>query len=252
MRIRRVLPDQADLDPVDALANLNLQALAPPDRPYVVANMVSSADGRATVGGRSGPLGTEADRAVFHSLRAQVDAVMAGTGTLRVERYGRIIREPEVRAARERAGLPGDALAVVVSRSGVLPLDIPLFAEPEQPVAIFVSAEPPPLDVDAQVTVTRLPAGASPLTAAFASLRSDFGVRALLCEGGPTVLGAMLEEDLVDELFLTLSPLLAGGAPAKHVVEGPPLSDAPIDLGLVELLESDDALFVRYRIKRPG
>jgi len=248
--IRRVLPDQADLDPVNPLANLDLQSLAPPDRPYVVANMVSSADGRATIGGRSSPLGSEADRAVFHSLRAQVDAVLAGTGTLRTERYGRIIRDAELRAERERAGLPGDALAVVVSRSGALPLDLPLFSEPEQPVAIFVSVEPPPIEVDAPVKVTRLPAGASPLTAAFANLRVDFGVRALLCEGGPTILGAMLDEDLVDELFLTLSPKLAGGAPAKHVVEGPPLSDAPIELAIVELLESGDTLFVRYRVKR--
>src|SRR5215475_14078108 len=61
------------------------------ERPYLLLNMVSTTDGRASIGGRSGPLGNRADRELFHALRARADAVMAGAGTVRVERYGRII-----------------------------------------------------------------------------------------------------------------------------------------------------------------
>src|SRR5205085_2515837 len=74
------------------------------DRPYLALNMVATADGRVTVGGRSGPIGNEADRALFHELRAQVDAVMAGAGTVRTERYGRIVRDPDRRARRAEGG----------------------------------------------------------------------------------------------------------------------------------------------------
>jgi riboflavin biosynthesis pyrimidine reductase len=75
------------------------------DRPYLVLNMVTTADGRVTIGGRSGPIGNEADKDLFHALRTRVDAVMVGAGTLRAEKYGRLVRKPERREARVRAGL---------------------------------------------------------------------------------------------------------------------------------------------------
>ena len=85
------------------------------------------------------------------------------------------------------------------------------------------------------------------MTSVAESLRRHHGVRSVLCEGGPTVLGALLEEDLVDELFLSLAPRLAGGGDAPTIVEGVSLAEL-VELEPVWVLESEGELFLRYRI----
>jgi riboflavin biosynthesis pyrimidine reductase len=229
MEIRRLLPDARAIEAERALDDLGLADHLPADRPYVVANMVASADGRATMDGASAKLSGPADRILFHALRGQVDAVLAGTGTLRVERYGRLIRDPERREARRARGLQPDPLAVVLTRSGDLP-DIGMLTDPEQPREIFVGE-------DAE------PAGA------LRRLREEHGVRSLLCEGGPSLLGSLLSAGLVDELFLALAPLVAGGH-GPTTVAGPPLHP-PVTMKLLHLLEHQDMLFMRYRIGMP-
>lgn len=208
------------------LDDMRLAELAPPDRPYVIANMVASADGRTTVEGRSAPLSDPADRLLFHALRRQVDAVLAGTGTLRAERYRRLVRQPERRAEREARGLQPDPVAVVLTRSGDLP-DIEMLTDPDQPRAIFAGEEADP-------------------TVAFRRLREEHGVRSLLCEGGAVLLGSLLRAALVDELFLCLAPVLAGGE-GQVTVAGPALHP-PVTLQLMHVLEHEDVLFMRYRI----
>ena len=86
-----------------------------PERPFTIANFVSSADGRATLDGRSAPLSSEGDRAMFHTLRERVDAVIAGTVTLRTERYGRMIRDPDARERRVKSGNDPEPLACVIT-----------------------------------------------------------------------------------------------------------------------------------------
>ncbi|CAA9526136.1 MAG: hypothetical protein AVDCRST_MAG30-3393, partial [uncultured Solirubrobacteraceae bacterium] len=103
--------------------------------------MVATVDGRASIGGRSGPIGSKADMRMFLELRAIVDAVLVGTGTLRAERYGRLVRDPDRRARRVAAGLAADPIALLVSRRLDLPWDAPLFAEPEQRVVIACAAD---------------------------------------------------------------------------------------------------------------
>lgn len=95
--MEELYPERRQIEPSEAYANLNLSELAPPDRPYVIANMIVSVDGRATLAGRSGGLGNEADRTVFLDLRTQTDAVMAGTATIAIEGYGPLVRSPERR-----------------------------------------------------------------------------------------------------------------------------------------------------------
>jgi len=209
-----------------ALDDLALADLAPPDRPYVVANMVASADGRSTVDGRSAPLSSPADRVLFHALRRQVDAVVAGTGTLRTERYRRLVRKPEDREDRAARGLAPDPLAVVLSRSGDFPADIEMLTDPEQPRAIFTGEEADP-------------------AAALRRLRSEHGVRSLLCEGGARLLGGLVRAGLVDELFLCLSPLLVSGE--EEVTLAGPALRPPVRLELVHVLEHEHVLFMRYR-----
>jgi riboflavin biosynthesis pyrimidine reductase len=229
MEIRRLIPDVRTLEAERAVDDLLLREAAPPDRPYVVANMVASADGRASADGASAPLSSPADRVLFHALRGQVDAVLAGTGTLRAERYRRLIRQPERREERRARGLQPDPLALVLSRSGDLP-DIELLTDPEQPRAVFTGDDADP-------------------ASALRRVRREHDVRSLLCEGGPTLLGSLLAGGLVDELFLALSPVVAGGD-GPTAVAGPPLHP-PVTLELLHLLEHDGMLFTRYRIGIP-
>src|SRR5947209_6737844 len=141
------------------ITSLNLVAEAGPHRPYTVVNFVASADGRAAFQGRSGQLGGLTDLAMFMGLRERVDAVFAGTGTMRSERYGRLVRNPERRRRRAAAGLRPDPLACLISRRGEVPLDIPLFEDPDSRVIVFTPAELDLSGIRAQVDVVRLDPG---------------------------------------------------------------------------------------------
>jgi len=221
-------------------------------RPFVMLNMVSTADGRATLGGRSGPIGGRADRELFHELRTTADGVMAGAGTVRAEGYGRITRgEARARRRRER-GLSEEPLACVVSASLSLPPDLPLLADPAARVVIVTpSAASLPASA-AHVDYVRAERdGRLDLPAALSELRQRLGVRTLLCEGGPHLNRDLLAAGLVDELFLSLSPKLAGGSGSVEedvrILAGPAL-EPPIELELLGALQSDSHLFMRYGV----
>jgi riboflavin-specific deaminase-like protein len=247
MDLWRIYPGGETLTAAGVMAGLGLADLAPPRRPYLVVNFVASADGKATFEGRSGKLGGDTDSALFHRLRTQVDAVLVGSGTLRAERYGRLVRDPELRAAREAEGLAPDPLACVVSRSLSLPLDIPLFQDPEQRMIVFTSSDERLEGAGPGVSVERLRAEELTMTRALEVLHARYAVRSVLCEGGPTVFGALLGEELVDELFLSLAPRIAGGGEAPTIVEGMPLAEL-LELELVWVLEAEGEMFIRYRI----
>ena len=248
MQLRRLDPDPAEVTPLEVAQSLRPAERAPAERPYLFANMVASADGRATLAGKSGGLGNEADRELFHALREQVDAVLVGSGTLRAERYGAFVRDDERRERREAAGLAPNPIGCVVTRSMNLPDDIPLFEDPGSTIAVYTSADAEPPDVAARLEVTRLPAEMLTMTTVLERLRADHGARSVLCEGGPTILGALVSEGLVDELFLSLAPCLVGGH-GLSVVEGPELPD-PAALDRAWVLEGDGVLFLRYLAKR--
>jgi riboflavin biosynthesis pyrimidine reductase len=224
-------------------------------RPRVILNMVSTADGHATLGGRSGPLSGPADRALFHALRLAVDGVMAGAATVRVERYGRIVPDESRRRLRLERGLSEEPLACIVSGRLALEGDIPLLAEPAARVVILTpsSASLPAGVAAAEVDYIRAARdGQLDLAAALTELRARFDVRTLLCEGGPHLNAQLLGAGLVDELFLSLSPLLAGGDPAAggealRILAGPEISP-PIALELRGVLEHDSGLFLRYGV----
>jgi riboflavin-specific deaminase-like protein len=247
MEFRQLLPEPVTVEVEPLLDSLNLGNQAPAGRPYTVVNFVASVDGRATLSGRSRGLGDDGDRAIFHGLRERVDAVLAGTGTLRAERYGRLLGKPERRERRVQRGLSPEPLACIVTRSGEVPIEIPLFAEPEAKVVVFAPIEIDTAACAAQVEVVRLDPSALTQTTVLRRLRSDFGVRVLLCEGGPTLFGALLQEATVDELFLTLAPKLAGGGRGPTISVGPELAD-PQDLELVWVLERNGSLYLRYSL----
>jgi riboflavin-specific deaminase-like protein len=248
VNLRRLLPEPGELTPEEATTGLRFGDLAPPDRPYLALNMVSTLDGRIAIGGRSGPIGDEADHELFHGLRTQADAVMVGAGTIRTERYGPIVRRPELRARREAEGLAADPLAVVVSARLALPPDLPLLQHPDCEVVILTASEDELPPTPARVHYLRGPAGAElELRPLLERLRSEYGVRSILCEGGPSLNESLVRERLVDELFLSIAPKLAGGPPLT-ILTGDPVQE-PIEAGLVSLLEHDGHLFGRYRLQ---
>jgi riboflavin biosynthesis pyrimidine reductase len=243
-RVERLEPGAAGTVE-ELLAEWRPRELAHDARPYAWANMVSTVDGRATLGGRSAALGDEADLAMLLELRTLADAVLIGPGTLRAEGYDRLVRDPARRARRAAAGQAEDPLAVVLSRGLEVPWDAGLFAAPDQPVLVYTGTpgEPPP-GLAAPVEVARLPQ-ATP-AAALAHLRAR-GVRALLCEGGPTLNRALLDAGLVDELFVTVAPLLTAGEDAPQIDAGP-LLGAPAELELRHVLRHGDELLLRYGV----
>ena len=220
---------------------------APDDRPFLLVNMIATADGRATVAGRTGPIANRADYELFHALRARVDAVMVGAETVRVEGYGRLIVEAEARAARERDGLARDPLAVLVTRSARLPGDVGLLAAPENPVVVLTpspDAELPPTRATVRYLRDELEAGVR-------RLRTELGVRSVLCEGGPALLGDLARAGLVDELHLVIAPMLAAGPDPLTIVAGAGI-DPPAALELLSIHESGGYLFLRYRVSPAG
>ncbi|HET9678447.1 MAG TPA: dihydrofolate reductase family protein [Solirubrobacterales bacterium] len=212
------------------------------DRPFVAMNFVTTLDGRATIEGRSGPIGSDADTAMLAGLRTRFDAVMIGAGTMRAERYGRLASKQETREKREQAGLAPEPLMVLVSGRLDLPWEAPLFEEGGE-ILVFTSSEAEPPDTTASVEVVRHE-GAVNFREAMRHLRRERGIRALLSEGGPHVHEQMQADGLVDDLFLTISPKLSGGE-APRILEGP--LPGVIGLELAWLLEEDGELFAHYR-----
>jgi riboflavin-specific deaminase-like protein len=223
-------------------------------RPYVMLNMATTLDGRATIDGRSGPIGNRADRELFHALRADVDAVMAGAGTVRVERYGRIIPNEATRERRRARGLEQEPLACIVSARLSLPDDLPLLNEPAARVVIVTPSAASLSGACAQLDYVRAASdGLLDLRAAMRELAERFGVRTLLCEGGPHLNGALLQAGLVDELFLSLAPKLTGGedvtGEALRMIAGATF-EQPRELELLGALENESHLFLRYGVPR--
>lgn len=223
--MRRLLPDPGPTTAAEQLAGYRPGEEAREERPAVAMNFVTTLDGRATIEGRSGPIGSDADTEMLVGLRKRFDAVMIGAGTMRAERYGPL----------------AERLMVLISGRLDLPWDAPLFTAGGK-VLIFTSSETEPPETATTVELVRHP-GAVNLVEAMRHLR-ERGVRALLCEGGPHLHEQMQADGLVDELFLTIAPKLSGGE-APRILEGP-LPEA-VGLELAWLLEEEGELFARYR-----
>jgi riboflavin biosynthesis pyrimidine reductase len=254
LRLRRLLPPGEPATVAEIVEDLGLweRPTLTAERPRVLLNMVSTADGRATVGGRSGPISNRADRELFHGLRSAVDAVLIGAATARVERYGRIIRDPAQRRLRAQRGLEEEPLACIVSGRLALGPEIPLLADPAARVAIVTSSAASLPASAAHVDYVRTQRdGALDLPAALGELRERFSVQSLLCEGGPRLSCELFAAGLVDELFLSVSPTLAGGEPTRgqalRILAGPEL-EPPVELELLGALESGSQLFLRYGV----
>lgn len=188
-------------------------------RPAVRVCMVQSLDGVIAIDGTSAALSGPADRAFYLACRSLADTVLVGAQTVRAEGYGPARLTPELIGARSRRGQPPLPRIAVVSRSLDLDPAIPFFtAAGERPYVITCAAAPADrrnaLAGVAEVIVTG--DADVDLEAALGALATD-GAHLVVAEGGPTLNGALLEAGLVDELCLSVAPMIAGDGPRLAV-----------------------------------
>jgi riboflavin biosynthesis pyrimidine reductase len=206
--------------------------------------MIASVDGRATIDGRAGKLGHPEDRALLRELRAGADAVLVGERTLAIERYASLL-DDDHREQRRAAGLPESPLLATVSRRLTLsPADIPLFDEEGARIAVYSEREGELAPCGADVVVHGLGEGRVDFGRLLAHLHEHYGVQAVACEGGPTLLREMVAQRCVDELWLTVSPVLVAGD-GPTTLSGIQLAE-PHGMRLADALRADDHLFLRY------
>ncbi|MFC5501480.1 pyrimidine reductase family protein [Lysinimonas soli] len=235
-RIDRLWPDAAeDLSDEEVLAGLG---------PGVHVNFVSSIDGAATRDARSGGLSSDADRRHFELLRRSCDVVLVGAGTVRVEGYGAMRVSPASARWRLENGLfEHPVLAMVTERLDLDPASSLFTDAPRRPIVITSSSAPGRDAFSRAADLVVAGEERVDLGLALSALR-DRGLTRVLCEGGPSLFGSMLEADLVDDLFLTISPTLEAGN-AVRIAHGP--SAASRSMELVHVLRSGDELLLRYR-----
>ncbi len=223
--------------------------------------MVASLDGKASVDGKAGAIGSQTDRTLMRSLRARADAVMIGAGTLRAEKLRLDVPE-DLAKARASRGLEPQPLAVLVTTSGDVPLGANLVGSSPENLLIVASSEIPKerfasLSSHAVVELVTEETPPTPADAgldlgrALEALKGRYGVGVLLVEGGPALNHSLISSGLADELFLTLAPKVLGGEAPESltVVEGPLLRPRGIAPKLVSVHLCDDELFLRYALR---
>ena len=186
--LEQLYPQRRELPVADAYGELGLSERAHADRPYVIANMVASVDGRATLHGRSGTR-SEADKQIFLDLRTQTDAVMAGPATIAIENYGPLIKSDERKERRREGARAGTARGDRHAIDGAAGpgTSVP---GPGSRIVVLTNSDRDPPPCPAQLTVERVPGDPIDLVAGLGRLRAAHGVRSLLHEGGPTLLAA--------------------------------------------------------------
>lgn len=217
--------------------------------PWLRVNFVTSLDGAVELEGRSAGLSSGTDKRVFAILRMLCDALVVAAGTLRRECYRGLRLDPARRAWRREQGLPEYPTLVVVSASLDLDPGAPAFADaPVRPLVLTHRRAVPPAGLTDVAELLRYGDTEVDLAAGLAELRRR-GLAQLLCEGGPQLFGALTRADLVDELCLTVSPLLAGPG-ADRISTGP--GSPPRRMALRHVLTADDGTLLLRHTRSAG
>lgn len=242
--MRSMLPVAGEVDFGKMVEELLRSPPLPGGRPYVACNFISTLDGRATMHGRTEQLGFKTDARVVMRLRTFADAVIVGAGTMRVERYDRMLPVARLRQYREQIGLAEDPLTVIVTDSMKLPWDAGLFTDGYGDVLLATSSAISPPATQTHVDVLRQSGGID-FAALLVHLHRRWGIRSIVCEGGPTMLSGLTNAGLVDDLFLTLNPVLVGDS-ERGLIRGGLRSPVPARLAWV--LEAEGELFTRWHV----
>jgi riboflavin biosynthesis pyrimidine reductase len=244
--VRQLLPDLLEDPDVDELYAGD-ERVGPVDRPWVMSNMIASIDGASALDGLSAGLGGPGDKAVFSALRSVADIVLVAAGTVRAERYRAPRTTPAQQARRRARGQPSHPRIAVVTGRLDLDLGSALFApdSPSRPIVITGSRPSPEQLARASEVAEVIVAGGEQvdLGAALHRLRS-LGAEVVLCEGGPTLIGQLVDQDLIDESCLTVSPMLVGGDASRIASAGRAATVRPMHLARV--LVDGDLLLLRH------
>jgi 5-amino-6-(5-phosphoribosylamino)uracil reductase len=248
--VKRLVRRNVDDAEVEA-AYADIAALRGEDRPYVVVNMVASADGAISVEGKTKAMSSEADRHVFHHLRSLADVILVGAQTVRAESYG----PPRISEARqaERVARGQDAVPRIAIVSSSLDLDWSsrLFSEsPTRP--LLLTTEDADVPAEARAVADVIVAGRARVSMPDALVAlGERGVGVVLCEGGPTLNGVLAADDLIDELCLTVFPALVGGDVGTGILGHAHLDDL-LPMELVHAFQGDEVDDVLFRFRRVG
>ncbi len=244
----RLIPQPVlDVDPMDLYPTLPRPA--PAGRPWVMVNMIASTDGAIAVDGLSEPLGNDADQAVFSAIRACPDWILVAAGTARIERYDLPRPSGRARSARAAAGRAERTRLAVVSATLNLDPELPMFSDRrpgEEPVLILTGQHAPADAVGRLESVAEVVSldSVRPHPAQMLRELHRRGAQVVLCEGGPTLNAQFADAGLIDELCLSIAPLIAGGA-GPRLTSGSNL-ESPVAMRLDHVLEAQDTLFTRY------
>jgi riboflavin-specific deaminase-like protein len=221
-------------------------------RPRLAINMAMSADGKISSYRReSFPLGSRYDKKLMNELRARADAVIIGSGTLKVDGFPLLVRNAELLEQRKRKGVPLQPLNVLISSTLKIPLNKKFFHHTGTKKIVFTgsSADKELVRKAAKLAeVVVLPTKAISPASVIDNLARR-GIRRILLEGGGEVNFSFLKAALVDELFITVTPCIVGGAYAPTVVDGKGfLRDALVSLELISAKRIENEVFLRYRV----
>jgi 2,5-diamino-6-(ribosylamino)-4(3H)-pyrimidinone 5'-phosphate reductase len=216
--------------------------------------MAISADGKISTRRReSFSLGSRADRELMDVLRARSDAVVIGAGTLRLDGWAIRVRDPEIRKKRREKGRPPHPLNVVLSTDLDLPASAQFFTHAATEKLVITTRSAPKSRIDrfrklAEVAVLR---SKRIRPSAVLELLAERGVRRVLVEGGGELNYSFIEAGLIDEIYITVTPRVIGGAKAPTAVDGAGfLKDTQVRLQLVSCRRRADEVFLRYRTLR--
>ncbi len=256
-RVTRLHPAPTEeLQAEDVYADLTPGSAVRGDEPYVAINMVSTLNGRVSVGGKASPIGSSLDRRIMRNIRSAFDAVLVGAGTVRAEEMNLSVPD-ELSEKRKANGLPAQPLGLILAGSDKLPLQRKLFRQRGGQTVVVVAGDDTPQStieeaeaLGIRVLDTKAPGRPEPVEI-LRLLKDLLNVRTLLLEGGPTVNGSFLASGKVDELFLTLSPkisLSTGDESTIAQAQGA-RSTHPIgfDLASVHSASQEGELYLRYR-----
>lgn len=195
------------------------------DATWVRANFITSVDGGATSGGSSGAMGGPGDRFIFNLLRELADVIVVGAGTVRIEGYSGAQLSAAQRQHRQARGQSEVPPLAIVTKSGHLNRDMAVFTRTEVPPLVLTCAA-------AAAQTRRLLSGVCEVLdrsggdpekvdeAALLAALGTRGLRRILTEGGPMLLGSLIDRDMLDELCLTIAPYIVGGQ-ARRIAAGP-------------------------------
>lgn len=230
----------------------------PADRPYVILDMIASADGKTVIEGNEAGLGSRTDRRLLHELRLHADVVLGGAGTLRATGASPRLYDEDLEALRLARGKSRMPIGAVISGSGDVPLDAAFFTSREFEAHLYLADSAPPERRAAVEATGRpvviVPAG-SAVPAMLRHMRAELGARLVMLEGGPTLNGACFRAGAVDELFLTLGGIVVGGHGLPAAVEMPGVDASRETVTRLELLAAapnpeTDEVYLRYRVRR--